>query len=568
MENPNLSQPTESSSQPAAFGSDLHRLFELSMSMFEHMDGESILRLAMSSVPTLGSYQALAGYLERAGELVEFLPGQRPVPAALSDEINELDGRDGPVLAPDRTWAWAFALRRPGGLSGYLVLTSSREPVDHELFLLNVLTQQTAAALANAAFMQVEHEHEHALQLSRLSEDLVLMNQRLKSTVEDLRRRATIHETFTRIAASDGGEDEIAATLHALTGRAVAIEDRFGNLLAWAGPGRPAPYPEPNDKREETLKQAAARNGVVHDRNRLLMLVQPQHEILGTITLLSPDPTKDPHVTYAMEHAAMTLALRLTHAHHLAETELRLRRDLVDDLLAGVEDQSVFARSEAVGHNLHGPHYAIAVQWLDHRGENQLTSAVQRTVKHTGMASLVSRRSDTIILLNSGRPNGDVLYHALAEEMGNDHGAVGVGGRCETPGQFARSFREALRSMRIRQQSRKQHGITFFDEIGLYRVLGQGEGGADIETFVREWIGRLIDYDHSHHSDLVNTLSQYLECGGNYNATAKALVIHRSTLRYRLRRIKEISGIDMTDVDNRLNLHVATRAWQIIDLPG
>ncbi|WP_330479835.1 helix-turn-helix domain-containing protein [Streptomyces platensis] len=66
------------------------------------------------------------------------------------------------------------------------------------------------------------------------------------------------------------------------------------------------------------------------------------------------------------------------------------------------------------------------------------------------------------------------------------------------------------------------------------------------------------------HSDLVQTLSQYFECGGNYDATAAALAIHRSTLRYRLQRIREVSGSDLGDIDSRLNLHVATRVWKVL----
>jgi len=49
-----------------------------------------------------------------------------------------------------------------------------------------------------------------------------------------------------------------------------------------------------------------------------------------------------------------------------------------------------------------------------------------------------------------------------------------------------------------------------------------------------------------------------------YASAARALHIHRSTLRYRLRRIRELSGHDLGAVDSRLNLHVATRAWQIL----
>ena len=61
----------------------------------------------------------------------------------------------------------------------------------------------------------------------------------------------------------------------------------------------------------------------------------------------------------------------------------------------------------------------------------------------------------------------------------------------------------------------------------------------------------------------METLSRYFDCGGNYAETAESLMIHRSTLRYRLQRIREISGHDLTDVEDRLNLQVATRVWNI-----
>ncbi|MCA1188755.1 helix-turn-helix domain-containing protein [Saccharopolyspora sp. 6T] len=533
--------------------------------MFESRDEKGILRLAMSSVPELGAFHASAAFLLSSGELVAVPSAGHEASSVLADQLAALRGEDGPVLGSEANWAWAFGLRSPDGLTGYLVLTGEHAPAPSELSLFHVLAQHTAAALANASFL---YERDHARQLSRLSEDLATMNQHLKTTVDDLQRRATIHETFTRITATNGDTADIAAALHTLTGRPVAIEDRFGNLLSWAGPAESHPYSAPYGRREETLRQASARNGVARNRDRLAILAQPRHEILGVIALIDPEPTVDPHVAYAMEHAAMALALVLTHARNLAETELRLRRDLVEDLVAGVEDDSVFARSEAVGHNLHGPHYALAVQWRDASADDVVASAVQRAAKKLGMSGLVSRRSGAVVLFNSGRPDGKGFYHALAGELGDECGAIGVGGRCDAPAEFARSYREALRALRIRQESRERCGTTFFDEIGLYRILGQGEGGANVETFVREWIGRLLDYDRTHRADLVNTLSHYLDRGGNYNATAMALVIHRSTLRYRLRRIREISGIDLSDVDNRLNMHVATRAWRVLDTPS
>ena len=86
-----------------------------------------------------------------------------------------------------------------------------------------------------------------------------------------------------------------------------------------------------------------------------------------------------------------------------------------------------------------------------------------------------------------------------------------------------------------------------------------------VERLVRRWLSPLLDYDATKGSELVATVSAYLECGGNYDATAKALAVHRSTLRYRLQRIRDVSGYDLGDPDIRFNLHLATRAWRTLE---
>jgi DNA-binding PucR family transcriptional regulator len=125
-----------------------------------------------------------------------------------------------------------------------------------------------------------------------------------------------------------------------------------------------------------------------------------------------------------------------------------------------------------------------------------------------------------------------------------------------------------LKALNVRHTSAKRGGVTTFDELGFYRMLGSQESNREVGEFIREWLGSLIDYDTTHHCDLVLTLWQYYECGGNYDCTARELMIHRSTLRYRLRRIRELTGHDLGAVDTRLNLHIATRAWQILRAPA
>ena len=86
-----------------------------------------------------------------------------------------------------------------------------------------------------------------------------------------------------------------------------------------------------------------------------------------------------------------------------------------------------------------------------------------------------------------------------------------------------------------------------------------------MERFIETWLGSLRAYDSENGSSLVATLGHYLESGGSYNSTARALAVHRSTLKYRLQRIREISDHDLTDADIRFQLQLASRAWRTLE---
>jgi DNA-binding PucR family transcriptional regulator len=198
-------------------------------------------------------------------------------------------------------------------------------------------------------------------------------------------------------------------------------------------------------------------------------------------------------------------------------------------------------------------------------GDDKVIRAVEHTAVGLQLKILVARGSKLVVVLVRGRPDVQALHRAIGRELGTTTGAMGVGGHCDSPADFPRSYFEAVRALEIRLLSRSPDGASSYDELGVFRILHTGEDGTEIERFVRDWLGALIDYDFRRNADLVPTLSNYLECGGNYDETAAALLIHRSTLRYRLQRIREITGFDLADVDQRLNLHLATRALKVLE---
>ncbi|MGC0209009.1 PucR family transcriptional regulator [Streptomyces levis] len=540
-----------------------HDMLAFSRALFDTRDEGEILRLAMDHVSAVGPYRAEAGYLRVRGRLVPSPRGGPEHASAIDRTVRELMGEDGPVAVPGRSRGRALALHGPGGVHGYLVVTSRSRPTRAQHFLLATLVRLTAAALSVAVARR--RRQEDALELHRLRRERATLQQRLVSLVVEAGYQRAVHEALAEAAASGGGEEAVTGALHELTGFPVLVEDRFGRLRSWTGPGRPDPYPEPDPARhEEMLQEVARRGGPVRVKDRLISLVRPRGEVLGVLALVDPGDEADEYTVFALEHAATSLALELTHLRHLAGVELRLRRELVDDLLAGTDDASAYARSEAFGHDLHRIQYVVVVQWRSQVSDDAFARTVGRAASAVGMRSLVTRRSDHVVLVAEGRPDDHALYEALTRETGTTDGTIGVSAHCDTPDGIPGRYQEALRALEVRRRSRSRYGTTFFDDLGLYRILGPGNDHQELEGFVREWLGQLVDYDGLHRAALVETLSRYFDCGGNYAETAESLMIHRSTLRYRLQRIREISGHDLTDVEDRLNLQVATRVWKIM----
>ncbi|MGV9292081.1 PucR family transcriptional regulator [Streptomyces sp. NPDC003719] len=540
-----------------------HELLAVSRLLFDTRDEGEILRLAMDHVSALGPYRAEAGYLRVQGQLVPSSQGGRGHAPAVDRTVRELTGRDGPVAVPGRSRGRALALHGPGGLHGYLVVTSHSRPTQAQHFLLATLIRLTASALSVAVAHR--RQQEDALELHRMRRERATLQQRLISLVVEAGYQRAVHQALAEVAASGGGEEAITSALHELTGFSVLVEDRFGRLRSWTGPGRPDPYPDPDPLRHEEMLQGVARRGTpVRIKDRLICVMRPRGEVLGVLALVDPRDEADDYTVFALEHAATSLTLELSHLRHLAGVELRLRRELVDDLLAGTDEASAYARSEAFGHDLHRIQYVVVVQWRSQVSDDAFARTVGRAASAVGMPSLVTRQSDHVVLVAEGRPHDHALYEALARETGTTDGTIGVSARCDTPGGIPGRYQEALRALEVRRRSRSRYGTTFFDDLGLYRILGPGNDHQELEGFVREWLGQLVDYDGRHGASLVETLSRYFDCGGNYAETAESLTIHRSTLRYRLQRIREISGHDLTNVEDRLNLQVATRVWKIM----
>ncbi|HZD01480.1 MAG TPA: helix-turn-helix domain-containing protein [Actinomycetes bacterium] len=536
--------------------SNLQGLLVLAMLMTESSDERQILQLAATSVSALarcrleGVYLAGGSWRSMAPACAQ--PRNRSV---VEQQLARLGSSGGAVDLPGQAWGWAYPLRSLAGHLGYLVVGAEEALSPAAQFLLRALSQQAGVALANAQL----HAQERAA-----SQELAKVNAALEETIHALKRSMDIHKRLTKVAMSGEGREGIAQAVHELTGFPVAVEDRYGNLRAWAGPNQPDPYPkDPASRREELLRRARGSVRPTRDRGRLVAVAHPRGDVLGVLVLVDPAGMAGEHELVALEHGATVLAMELARLRSLAETELRLRRDLVEELLAGTDEESALARAQALGYDLERRHRVVVVEGRGRAGtdEEAFFHAVRRAAVAVGVGSLLVARAGAVVILADRDVAWEELRRAVLRELGGGRCRVGAGGRCDRVRDVPGSYREAQMALSIQAGSGVADGVTSFDQLGVYRVLSRVQDTDEVERFVRDWLHALLDYDERKRSELVKTLFVYLECGGSYDATAKALVVHRSTLKYRLQRIRELSGHDLNDPDTHFNLQLASRAW-------
>jgi hypothetical protein len=529
-------------------------LAALSALTFELADPGTVLSHAAAAVPSVGPCHAAATYLFVEGSF------QR-IPQAAGTDIDRLvteSAGEGSVAIPGSAWGWAFRLHHGDAVQGCLVVGAADDPSRSHIDLLRSLASQTGTALACLTLQR--RDERCAAQLAKARTDLADVHAQMQN-------RTRVHETIEAALRSADSAQAITDALHELTSLPAVLEDRFGNLRCWSGPDRPAMYPKPDPaRRERQLAVLAARHGPMHQKDRVAILVVSRGETLGVLAIVDPRNRATQDDAFALQFACTLLGYELSHQRSLAQRELSVRRELVEDLLEGTDDDGAFARAEVLGHDLRQPHYVMVAH--SSAPPDLLTACVSRAAAASHLSNLQSRVGRVEVLVTDGRPDPHAFHRRLSELLGRHTCAVGVGSRCELPSEIPKSLAEARRALNVRLHSARPSGASAYDELGFYRLIDAAEDAGAVRDFVREWIGALLDYDSAKSSELVFTLSEHLESGGNYDDSAEALHIHRSTLRYRLARISELTGYDLRDPDTRFNLHAATRCWRFLHSNG
>lgn len=413
-----------------------------------------------------------------------------------------------------------------------------------------------------------------------------------------LRRNEEVHRSLANIVLDGGSLREIARMLASLLHAPVSIHNARMKLQAYSPPpGAPA-----DEARNNALKELASNTSelrslvsdkkgqiqINHDRLGLQIIVHPvtvaREDYAYLIVWQGNDPLKKCELN-VIEQAATVVALEVAKLRAVAEVEHRFRTSFIEELIQGkIESRAdALARGELYGWDLSGGFVPLLVEIDDFRrfhlmreGKRDMAQILRRRLWEAVTAAIVVYASGSIAVDMSSRvlvmfrgahkpgqhkPGLD-LGVKIQEEMASTREvtlSIGVGRYLDDILDLKTGFEQADQALEVGRMVNGPGSVTHFDDLGVYRILADNRGRPELDRFCQDLLAGLMENDRQTNSDLVRTLDVVLRCNGNLRQAARELYIHYNTLRYRVNRIEEITGVDLGSAEGRLNLQLALK---------
>jgi GAF domain-containing protein len=239
-------------------------------------------------------------------------------------------------------------------------------------------------------------------------------------------------------------------------------------------------------------------------------------------------------------------------------TERNAIKDLLEDLARGTAPvPELEARARDLGCELSEAHLVLqAVPRGGHDADqfDAVADELEAAVGRSFPGSLFDHRDNALrgLVRLNGQSDAQALdrlraIHApLAERLPI---AIGVSHRCQSVAAYTTGFEEAEHAVMAASLVSADPGVISFDDLGAYKYLLRVAQDGRVRDRRGEALKTLAEYDERHRAQLVLTLEEYLRRRGNIAAAAQTLYVHPNTLRQRLRRIQDLTGLDVANED-------------------
>jgi DNA-binding PucR family transcriptional regulator len=368
-------------------------------------------------------------------------------------------------------------------------------------------------------------------------------------------RAAAAHDRFAELVLAGGGVDDITKALGDLLGGWVVLVGPDGERLSSHGQA-----PDTDPVAPHAVEQTLRTGRLAHHRDRWAIVVKAPQTHLGVLVLGGVRDLDDADQR-TVERASVVSALVLLFERTAAEAEQRVRTDLVSDLVSGRGDPSALqARVRAEGLDPARSHAVLVAHAGDEMPRRTLLMAAHAAA---GPGSVVGEHDGRVVALV---PSGDAHESAaeLAKRLARlGEVTVGAAGPVTLADGLPAAWGEAVRAVRALVALGRSGSGASSAHLGFAGLVVGSD--PDVDRYVTQHLGPLLDYDARRGSELVKTLQAYFDAGSSPRHAASALHVHVNTVSQRLERIGSLLGPYWQRPDVALELQLALRLRRLTE---
>lgn len=295
----------------------------------------------------------------------------------------------------------------------------------------------------------------------------------------------------------------------------------------------------------------------------------------------------------AIEQAGTILILKLQKKLTARQIEAGYREQFVQDMLTRNISSKEEIINRAMIYNwdfyLGGVVFIVDIdhfkkQYLKHLDENvnrrmmeMMTRVLLISKQRVGQEYahyVYSKLSDQIVFIITEKYKDEETFRGnlkkLAKEIKDEiarvipfTATIGIGNYRKDISQIHDSWEEARKAIEIIRSMEREDTVVFYDELGIFKLLSLVSHSAEAKEFEKQYIEKICTYDRKHHTDMMDTFIALVTNGWNLKVTSEKLFIHYNSMKYRYRKLGMILELDLQDQEERLNLELALKLYQM-----
>jgi purine catabolism regulator len=388
---------------------------------------------------------------------------------------------------------------------------------------------------------------------------------------EVLQRGIAIHKRLERLVLEESGLDEVVRALAAAIGGAVCVLSARGEPIVTKTFRRQVP--------------AAAMDEISAEVRSRSSEFAPDHPEMAGRTLVLPISIRGKGAPQAwlvaardagglgdferliLQQAVTVVALELMRQRAMRDTERRLAGDVLAEALTGrpsANELAVRMRPFGVGAE------AAVLVFAGHDGAPpaQAEGELDRFLSDAGVGALVAVRERLLCAVVDAPEGTDTVALAgrAREALVEEHGELRAAASRPAPvGALRRTFHEARCALEAAGLANgAAPPVASYRDLGAFQLLLSLQDDDALRLYCDSVLGPLEDGSGEYGDELLRSLEAFIEQNGQWEKAARELYCHRHTLRYRIRRVEELTGRDLSSARDRIEFWLALRARELV----